>query len=45
VFTAEGVTVYTIDRHRSHEVAERILGTDFGGVLSCDCFLAYDPLA
>lgn len=44
VFTTESVTVYTIDRRRSHEVAERILGTDFAGVLSCDCFLAYDPL-
>jgi hypothetical protein len=44
VFTAERVTVYTIDHHRSHEVAERILGTDFQGVLNCDCFLAYDPL-
>jgi transposase len=44
VFTAEGVTLYTIDRRRSHEVAERILGSDFQGVLECDCFLAYDPL-
>jgi transposase len=44
VFTSEGVTVYTIDRRRSHEVAERILGTEFQGVLTCDCFLAYDPL-
>jgi transposase len=33
VFTADGVTVYTIDRHRSHEVAERIPGRDFRGVL------------
>jgi hypothetical protein len=24
---------------------ERILSTDFAGVLHCDCFLAYDPLA
>lgn len=38
------MTVYTIDRRRSHEVAERILGSEFGGVLICDCFLAYDPL-
>jgi len=45
VFTAEGVTVYTIDRRRSHEVAERILGTEFQGVLGCDCFLAYEPLS
>ncbi len=45
VFTADGVTVYTVDRRRSHDVAERILGTDFAGVLTCDCFLAYDPLS
>ena len=44
VFTGDGVTVYTIDRRRSHEVAERILGADFQGILTCDCFLAYDPL-
>ena len=43
-FTSAGLTVYTIDRRRSHEVAERILGTDFAGILSCDCFLAYDAL-
>jgi transposase len=44
VFTSAGLTVYTIDRRRSHEVAERILGKDFAGILSCDCFLAYDAL-
>ena len=44
VFTSDEATVYTIDRRRSHEVAERILGSDFEGVLSCDCFAAYDPL-
>ncbi len=44
VFTTDAVTVYTIDRRRAHEVAERILGRDFPGVLECDCFLAYDPL-
>jgi transposase len=44
VFTSAGATVYVIDKRRSHEVAERILGTDFQGILTCDCFLAYDPL-
>lgn len=44
VFASEGLTVYTIDHRRSHEVAERILGKDFSGILTCDCFLAYDPL-
>ncbi len=44
VFAGDGLTVYTIDRRRSHEVAERILGSDFQGILTCDCFLAYNPL-
>ncbi len=45
VFTNERVTLYWIDPSRAHEVVERILSTDFAGVLHCDCFLAYDPLA
>jgi transposase len=44
VFTNEQVTLYVIDPHRDHDVVERILGQDFGGVLITDCFLAYDPL-
>jgi len=44
VFTNEAVTLYVIDPTRAHEVAERILGEDFTGVVHCDCFLAYDPL-
>lgn len=44
VFTNAEVTVYTIDPTRAHQVAERILGTDYHGVLICDCFLAYDAL-
>jgi len=44
VFTSEQVTLYTIDPRRAGEVAERILGRDFEGVLTCDCFLAYNPL-
>jgi len=44
VFTSVGLTVSTIDPRRSHEVAERILGKDFAGILNCDCFLAYDAL-
>jgi transposase len=43
-FTSETVTVYVIDPRRGHEVAERVLGEEFEGVLGCDCFLAYDPL-
>jgi transposase len=44
VFTNDSLSVYVIDPHRGHEVAERILGKEFEGVLGCDCFLAYDPL-
>jgi len=44
VFTSEEVTVYVIDPTRAHEVAERVLGEEFEGVLGCDCFPAYDPL-
>jgi len=45
VFTNEALTVYVIDPTRAHEVAERVLGEEFEGVLGCDCFPAYDPLA
>jgi len=45
VFTNDDVSVYTIDATRAHEVAEEILGKDFAGVLSCDCYLAYDALS
>ena len=45
VFTNDALSVYVIDPTRAHEVVERVLGQDFAGVLSCDCFLAYDPLA
>jgi transposase len=44
VFTNDALSVYVIDPTRAHEVVERVLGQDFAGVLSCDCFLAYDPL-
>jgi transposase len=44
VFTNHEVTVYAIDPTRAHEVAERILGQDYQGVVGCDCFLAYDAL-
>ena len=42
VFTSERVTVYVVDRSRSHEVVMRVLGRDFKGTLVSDCFLAYD---
>jgi transposase len=44
VFANHEVTVYAIDPTRAHEVAERILGRDYRGVVGCDCFLAYDAL-
>jgi transposase len=44
VFTNQEVTVYVIDSTRAHEVAERVLGEEFDGVLGRDCFPAYDPL-
>ncbi len=44
VFTNDWVTVYVIRADRSHAVIDEILGPDFGGVLSSDCFPAYDPI-
>lgn len=44
VFTNQTATVYTIDPTRAHEVAERILGKTFEGILSSDCLPTYDPL-
>jgi len=45
VFTNRETTVYTIRRSRGHEVVLDILGTEFGGILNTDCFLAYDAKA
>ena len=42
VFTQKQMTVYAIDESRSHEVVVEILGKEFRGVLTCDCFTAYD---
>ena len=42
VFTNQEVTVYTIADNRSHDVVVEILGEAFEGVLSSDCFTAYD---
>ena len=44
VFTNEWVTVYVIRADRSQAVIHEILGPYFRGVLSSDCFLAYDPI-
>lgn len=42
VFTSQKITVYTIEKSRSHKVVVNILGKEFEGVLVSDCFLAYD---
>ena len=42
VFTSQKITVYTIEKSRSHKVVVNILGKEFAGVLVSDCFLAYD---
>ena len=44
VFTNDEVSLYVIDPSRAHEVAEKILGRDYAGILISDCFAAYDPL-
>jgi transposase len=45
VFTESEITVSVIAGSRGHEVVEQVLGQEFAGVLGCDGFLAYDPLA
>lgn len=45
VFTSKTATVYHIDEGRSHKVVLKILGKKFKGVLSADCFSAYDHKA
>ena len=45
VFTSQKITVYTIEKSRSHKVIVNILGKEFEGVLVSDCFLAYDAHA
>ncbi len=43
VFCTRQVTVYAIRQSRGADVVEEILGVAFAGVLTSDCFLAYDP--
>jgi transposase len=45
VFSSPQVTVYAIRTSRGHEVAEEVLGEDFGGVLIVDGWAAYDVLS
>lgn len=43
VFCTQQVTVYAIRPSRGADVVQEILGVHFAGVLTSDCFLAYDP--
>lgn len=36
------LSLYTIDKHRSHNVAERILGKNYKGIIVSDCLGAYN---
>ena len=36
------VSLYTVDKHRSHNVAERILGKNYKGTIISDCYSAYN---
>lgn len=45
VFTHRQITVYTVEESRGHEVIVEILGQEFAGILSSDCFAAYDHQA
>ena len=42
VFTNQEVTVYTIRDNRSSDAVVDILGEKFQGILTTDCYLAYD---
>jgi transposase len=42
VFTHREVTVYAIRDNRSSDVVVDILGKEFQGILTSDCYLAYD---
>jgi transposase len=38
------LSLFYIDRHRSSEVAQSILGTNFGGILNADGYAAYNAV-
>jgi len=44
VNTNDVATLYDVEKSRGHEVAEKLLAKEFAGVLSSDCFSAYDPI-
>jgi transposase len=45
VLATQSVTIFLIDLHRSAEVAKKMLGTDFKGILNSDRWSAYNWLA
>jgi len=44
VLATESVTVFLVDLHRSADVAKRMLGTDFKGILNSDRWSSYNWL-
>lgn len=38
-------SLYVIDKHRSYDVAERILGKNYKGIIGSDCYSAYNLLS
>lgn len=42
VFAGEEQTVFRVEPRRNREVIQRILGSDYGGVLVSDCLASYD---
>lgn len=43
VFCTRQLTVYAIRQSRGADVVQELLGVHFAGVLTSDCFVAYDP--
>ena len=44
VFTTDKVTLYQINKSRSHKVVKKILGKNYKGTLISDFYTAYNPL-
>lgn len=42
VFASEKQTVFRVEPRRDREVVQRMLGSDYGGVLLSDCLNIYD---
>lgn len=44
-FTNDVICLYLIDKSRGSEVVKLVLGEDYLGILSSDCFSSYNPLS